>query len=502
MIEPPPAACHLRRDRLRGEELVAQVDRLVLVPVLGRHVVERWRSSRAALLTSTRIGPKALAASAIADRSAAMSRTSQCQKRTARAELGGERLRRRVGDVDERDARSLAPRTRARTRRRCRSRRRRRRRSAPRDRDSARRLRPWASLDSPPRASGALAGAPPTRVALLHIICITCMTWQSSRGSIPYWFSLSGRPTDVPTLLPRLGRGARRLGAADRRRHRALHLRGVDVLRPTPREARAKRRRPRSCVLSARSLFESHRGCASSRSTAATLALARNFGDHPHAIHGVGWQRPWRVAAHDASERAARARAHGRRRRRARVAVAVPRDAMVRARCRRARRDADARSSRSPIPARRVVSVRSRLPSVLSANGDDGARLRRRRRLGDRRDAAADRARRRSPRSGDAICSRAADASRIDNVFTAWDGEATLADPARPFDTGSPRDRAAGFLVVYAPPARDFLAVEPVTHMTDAFNRAARGERGTGTRILAAGAAFSCTMRIFARLRS
>jgi len=25
-------------------------------------------------------------------------------------------------------------------------------------------------------------------------------------------------------------------------------------------------------------------------------ALRRNFGDHPHAIHGVGWQRAWQVA--------------------------------------------------------------------------------------------------------------------------------------------------------------------------------------------------------------
>ena len=25
--------------------------------------------------------------------------------------------------------------------------------------------------------------------------------------------------------------------------------------------------------------------------------LDRNFGDHPHAIHGVGWQRVWTVAA-------------------------------------------------------------------------------------------------------------------------------------------------------------------------------------------------------------
>src|SRR5262249_4764124 len=27
--------------------------------------------------------------------------------------------------------------------------------------------------------------------------------------------------------------------------------------------------------------------------------LARNFGDHPNSIHGVGWQRPWPVEARD-----------------------------------------------------------------------------------------------------------------------------------------------------------------------------------------------------------
>jgi aldose 1-epimerase len=86
-------------------------------------------------------------------------------------------------------------------------------------------------------------------------------------------------------------------------------------------------------------------------------------------------------------------------------------------------------------------------------------------------------------------------------VFTQWKGVAMLADPARPFDIGIAADRAADFVVVYAPVARDFLAVEPVTHMTDAFNRAARGETGTGTRILAAGMGFSCTIRIFVRVR-
>ena len=36
-------------------------------------------------------------------------------------------------------------------------------------------------------------------------------------------------------------------------------------------------------------------------------------------------------------------------------------------------------------------------------------------------------------------------------------------------------DRACGYLVVYAPPERDFVALEPVTHETDAFNRSAAG---------------------------
>jgi len=32
--------------------------------------------------------------------------------------------------------------------------------------------------------------------------------------------------------------------------------------------------------------------------------LPRNFGDHPHSLHGLGWQQPWRVAHHaDASVR-------------------------------------------------------------------------------------------------------------------------------------------------------------------------------------------------------
>jgi aldose 1-epimerase len=91
-------------------------------------------------------------------------------------------------------------------------------------------------------------------------------------------------------------------------------------------------------------------------------------------------------------------------------------------------------------------------------------------------------------------------AATIDNVFAGWDGEATLADADRRIIVTVRADRAAGFLVVYAPAGKDYLALEPVTHMTDAFNRAARGEPDTGTRTLRPRGAFSCTMEIGVRL--
>jgi aldose 1-epimerase len=94
---------------------------------------------------------------------------------------------------------------------------------------------------------------------------------------------------------------------------------------------------------------------------------------------------------------------------------------------------------------------------------------------------------------------RALGDARLDNVFTGWRGRAVLRDPERRREVTIAADRACGFLVVYVPGARDAVALEPVTHMTDAFNRTERGERRTGTRVLEPGAAFSCTMQICVR---
>ena len=90
----------------------------------------------------------------------------------------------------------------------------------------------------------------------------------------------------------------------------------------------------------------------------------------------------------------------------------------------------------------------------------------------------------------------------IDNVFVGWDGRATLRSAQRRVVTTIEADSACAVLVVYAPENRDFVAVEPVSHETDAFNRAAAGAKETGMRVLAPSAAYSCTMRITASLPS
>ena len=91
---------------------------------------------------------------------------------------------------------------------------------------------------------------------------------------------------------------------------------------------------------------------------------------------------------------------------------------------------------------------------------------------------------------------RAIGATTLDNVFTGWCGDARIRWPRTGRRAFIEADRACSHLVVFIPPGRDYFAVEPVTHMTDAFNRAARGERDTGTRCLRPGEARSCTMRI------
>lgn len=272
---------------------------------------------------------------------------------------------------------------------------------------------------------------------------------------------------------------------------------GVPILRPTG-EAALVARDVRGVACYPLVPYSNRIRCARLHFGGRTFELARNFGDHPHSIHGVGWQREWTVA--EAS------RAHAR--------LAFAHDAVG--------RNADAwpwpfaatqAFHLAPGPSRASAILIATLAIANTGNEpfpfglgfhpffarSAATRVRFHAERVWENDATQ------LPRSLVALPpswrfdgGRALDDIALDNVFVGWDRAAAIADEPCERSARIDADRSLAFAVVYAPPAADFVAFEPVTHETDAFNRSAGGASGTGMRTLAPGAAFSCTMRVAA----
>ena len=211
------------------------------------------------------------------------------------------------------------------------------------------------------------------------------------------------------------------------------------------------------------------------------IRLPRNFGDHPHSIHGHGWQVPWKVAETTAD--AAVMEYHHR-------ADAWPFDYTAR---QHVRLDGEGLTvtlelvnrSEGTMPAglglhpyfprtaeTRVVAQVSELWQV-DTEVMPLARVRPEGAMDLTRGVFADRV-------------------ALDNVYTGWDGRATIEWPERrakldmtAFEPTSLEP--LGFLVLFTPAGEDFFCVEPVSHCTDAFNMAAAGAADTGLRVLAPG---------------
>lgn len=277
----------------------------------------------------------------------------------------------------------------------------------------------------------------------------------------------------------------------------AFQWRGHDVMRHTPAQVLADRN-VRLCASFPLVPFSNRIEDAQLRFEGATYALHRNYPDHPHAIHGVGFQRPWQVVAQHEDRvtlefeyRPAEDDRHGwpfAFRARQSLAVCELGGGQAALTMTLALENAEARAfpfglGWHPFFPRRADTVLS-----FAADGvwETGPTL-----LPVRHVAV--------PTSLGFDRPRAIGGTTADHVFTGVRGPARLDYPDRGLRVSVEGDRATPFLVVFIPPGRDFCALEPVTHMTDAFNRHARGEAGTGTRTLAPGAGFSCTMRILAQ---
>lgn len=83
----------------------------------------------------------------------------------------------------------------------------------------------------------------------------------------------------------------------------------------------------------------------------------------------------------------------------------------------------------------------------------------------------------------------------IDNCFAGWTRPVRLSWPDRGLALSITADAALGHLVVYIPPGRDFLAVEPVANMTDGLNHL--NSLGHGFAVLAPGATLRGSVSFF-----
>ena len=88
--------------------------------------------------------------------------------------------------------------------------------------------------------------------------------------------------------------------------------------------------------------------------------------------------------------------------------------------------------------------------------------------------------------------------AQFNHVYSSWDGVARLswAAPGRPGRALTlTADSVWSHLVLFTAPDGS-LALEPVTHATDAFNLAARGIHGTDMRVLAPGQSMGGAVRL------
>lgn len=213
------------------------------------------------------------------------------------------------------------------------------------------------------------------------------------------------------------------------------------------------------------------------------IALPRNFGDHPHSLHGVGWRSAWVVAErHESHVRLEHAPDAG---------SAWPW---------RYRASQDLQLDAHGLSLRLSLENcdEQPMPGGLGLHpyfpADDATRLRFDADATWQSDAAQipthaepggllDAWRQGAP---------AKQAHLVDHCHAQWTGVAVVTSAGQITRLTA---KGADFVHIHSPPGLPFVGVEPVTHMPDAVNRPEAPAR-TGLRILQPGESMTLTMRI------
>ncbi len=213
-----------------------------------------------------------------------------------------------------------------------------------------------------------------------------------------------------------------------------------------------------------------------------THLLDRNFGDQPHAIHGVGWQRPWSVqhVSRRSTTLALRHDAAGDRA----GAWPFPFDAELSyALTGASLRIAMAVTNRHGGPAPAGIGLHPYFPrgaGVALQFEAAGVWINDHDTLPTRHDTV--------PLEWYHANGLPAGSARLDNCFTAWNRNARIDGIAGGVTIAA--DAAFRHLQVFTPPQADFFCVEPVSHVPDAINRGDLPP-GQGMHVLQPGEALS-----------
>lgn len=208
--------------------------------------------------------------------------------------------------------------------------------------------------------------------------------------------------------------------------------------------------------------------------------MPRNLGDHPHTIHGVGWQSVWQAAAVSATSAVLTLRhdATGPLAQRWPFAFAAEQHFSLTPDTLRVELMLTNRHSHAA-PA--GLGLHPYFPRAGTPNLQFNAT-----RIW-LNDAAMLPARCITvPPEWDHTAGQRIGSAQLDNCYHGWDGRAYIRWEADGHGLVVEADPLFGHLIVYTPPGQDFFCLEPVSHMTDAINRMDT-VAGHGLRVLGPG---------------
>lgn len=222
----------------------------------------------------------------------------------------------------------------------------------------------------------------------------------------------------------------------------------------------------------------------------AVVPLVRLPGQGEHPMHGISWQRPWKVAAQAPGGlvlvHAHSADAHWPFSYRVTQTLAFDAGALV---VTLALTSEDARAMPAGIGLHPFFpsTPRATLTTGLADVWQTDAEL-----LPTHREPL--------PAALDFAAGVVLADTLLDNCFGGWSGRATIRWPERALSLEIEASDTLGALVIYTPAGRGFFCVEPASHVNNAFQLAAAGIESTGARLLAPGETLTGTVRFRPRV--